>query len=306
MLPVRNVPTTVVTGFLGTGKTTLILDAFRHRPEGERWAVLVNEFGEVGIDGALYGDLAVKEIPGGCICCTAGVALRFGLVELLRTQRPDRLFIEPTGLANPASILDLLRQPGIRDAVDPRATVALVDPRHLDDPRFTEHDAWAAQVAIADVLVGTFASRTPDLDGRFATFAAELWPPKLQVVRSDGTFDPAWLELDPYPREVAPTHGHGAQGAGWVFPRDHVFDLEALTEALQDLLRPGPVAPDGLVRLKGIFRVAGRWLLFQGTSDRLEVAPVLWRRDSRVDLVGLSPFAAQAARDRIEQARTHP
>lgn len=306
MVPVRDVPTTIVTGFLGTGKTSLIRDAFRHRPEGERWAVLVNEFGEVGLDGAILGDLTVKEIPGGCICCTAGVALRIGLVELLRRQRPDRLFIEPTGLANPASILDLLRQPGIRDAVSPRATITTVDPRHLDDPRFTEHDAWGAQVALADVLVGTFASDTADLDERFAAFATDLWPPKLEVVRSDGAFLPHWLDLDPDPRTVEPSHGHGAEGAGWVFPRDHVWDPDALTEALQGLLQPSAAAPEGLVRLKGIFRVPGRRLLFQGTSERLRSTPILWRRDSRVDLISLGPMDREAVLERIASARSHP
>lgn len=294
-LPVANVPTTLVTGFLGTGKTTFILEAFRHRPEGERWAVLVNEFGEVGIDGALYGDLAVKEIPGGCICCTAGVALRFGLVELLRTQRPDRLFIEPTGLANPASILDLLRQPGLRDAVRPRATIGLVDPRHLADARYRDHDAWNAQVALADVLVGTFATdRTPHEHEQFQHFADALWPPKLEVRTSDGTFDADWLQLDPHPRTVE-THSHAdARGAGWVFPRDTVWELDGLLEVLQTLVRPNPLVPEGLVRVKGIFRTRNRWVLVQGTADRLTTAPVLWRRDSRVDLISLAPFDLEA------------
>ena len=76
---VDNVPTTLFTGFLGVGKTTAILSAFEHRPTEGRWAVLVNEFGEIGIDGAILSDrdgLAVAEVPGGCICCSAGLALR--------------------------------------------------------------------------------------------------------------------------------------------------------------------------------------------------------------------------------------
>lgn len=299
-LPVENVPTTVITGFLGTGKTTFLLDAFRHRPDGERWAVLVNEFGEVGIDGALYGDLAVKEIPGGCICCTAGVALKFGLVELLRTQRPDRLFIEPTGLANPASILDLMRQPGLRDAMTPRATIGLVDPRHLADARYRDHDAWNAQCALADVLVGTFTSdRTPVEHAQFAEFAAELWPPKLEIHTSDGRFDARWLELDPHPRTVEVHHHDDAHGAGWIFPRDVVWDLDVLMETLQALVRPNPLIPEGLVRLKGIFRTPGRRVLVQGTTDHLSTAPVLWRRDSRVDLISLAPFDTEAVHQRL-------
>jgi G3E family GTPase len=306
-LPVRNVPVTVVTGFLGVGKTSAILDAFRHRPPGASWAVIVNEFGKIGLDGALFtdGGVAVHEIPGGCICCTAGVALRFGLIEVLRERRPDRLFIEPTGLADPASILDLLRQPGIRDAVAPRATIGIVDPRHLTDPRYRDHDAWQAQTALADVLVGGFADRQdPADDAAFSSFVETIWPPPLVVARRAGTLDADWLELDPHPRQVRPGHHHARETTGgWVFPREVVFDAEALVDALQELIRPGPALPDGALRLKGIFRTPGRWLLAQGTPDRLTTAPVTWRRDSRVELVAPGPADWDAVRARLEAAR---
>lgn len=308
-MPAVSVPTTVVSGFLGTGKTTAILSAFRHRPEGERWAVLVNEFGEVGLDGAVMqaGGLAVKEIPGGCICCTAGVALRYGLVELLRTQEPDRVFIEPTGLADPAGVLDLLRQPGIRDHISPRATIGLVDPRHLGDPRYEEHEVWQSQLAMADVLVGTFAS---DCTSRqladFGERAEALWPPKLLVAVSDGELDPSWLDIDPYPREIHPTHGHHEHTAGWVFPRDQLFDAEALVENVQALMRPNPMVADGLLRLKGIFRTRGRWLLVQATPQTVKTSPVKWRRDSRVECIASTPIDREALLALLQQARSDP
>lgn len=301
-LEVSNVPTHVITGFLGTGKTTAILSAFRHRPDGERWAVLVNEFGEIGLDGVLLteGGLAVKEIPGGCICCTAGVALRFGLIELLRTQRPHRLFIEPTGLADPAGILDLLRQPGIRDAIAPRATIGLVDPRHLGDARYEEHDIWQAQLAMADVLVGTFASQRTSLElATFGERAEALWPSKLVIAVSDGETDPAWLEIDPYPRELAPLHHPTERTAGWVFPRDQVFDADALVDAVQALVRPNPAVPEGLLRLKGIFRTPGRWLLVQGTPQQVRTSPVRWRRDSRVECIAGGELDGPAVLERL-------
>ncbi|MEZ4322150.1 MAG: GTP-binding protein [Myxococcota bacterium] len=303
------IPVTVVTGFLGTGKTSAILSAFEHRPDGARWAVIVNEFGEVGLDGVILGEggVAVKEIPGGCICCTAGVALRFGLVEILRTQKPDRLFIEPTGLADPASILDLLRQPGIRDHVVPRATIGLMDPRHLADPRYTEHDVWNAQIALCDVLVGGFADvTTPAEDAAFEAFASALWPPKSLVARRSGTLDAAWLDLDPYPREIEHHHTHDAHepSSGWVYPRTTLFDPEALTEVLQSLLRPNPLVPAGLLRAKGIFRTKGRWLLFQGTPTTLSTSPVRWRRDSRVDLIAAGPADWEAVGAKLATATT--
>ena len=117
---IQAVPTTIVTGFLGVGKTTAILDLLARRPAGARWAVLVNEFGQVGLDGAILpseGGVVVREIAGGCVCCTAGPQLGVAINRLLREHRPDRLILEPTGLASPASILDLLRGPSYRTAV---------------------------------------------------------------------------------------------------------------------------------------------------------------------------------------------
>ena len=99
--------TNLITGFLGVGKTTAVRHLLAHRPEGERWAVLVNEFGEIGVDGALLDDtgVAVTEVPGGCVCCVSSQAFTVGLNRLIREQRPERILIEPTGLGHPAQII---------------------------------------------------------------------------------------------------------------------------------------------------------------------------------------------------------
>ena len=75
------IPTSLILGFLGVGKTTAILDLLKNKPENEVWAVLVNEFGEVGIDGAMLQTEGafIKEIPGGCMCCVAGLPMQIGL-----------------------------------------------------------------------------------------------------------------------------------------------------------------------------------------------------------------------------------
>ena len=102
--------TNLIIGFLGSGKTTSILHLLANKDPAEKWAVLVNEFGEVGIDGALLADSGamVKEIPGGCMCCVNGLPMQVGRNTLLRQGKPDRLLIEPTGLGHQKQILDLL------------------------------------------------------------------------------------------------------------------------------------------------------------------------------------------------------
>jgi G3E family GTPase len=129
--------TNLITGFLGSGKTTSILHLLANKDPAEKWAVLVNEFGEVGIDGALLADSGalIKEIPGGCMCCVNGLPMQVGLNTLLRQGKPDRLLIEPTGLGHPKQILDLLTAPVYEPWIDLRATLCLLDPRQLLDER---------------------------------------------------------------------------------------------------------------------------------------------------------------------------
>ena len=127
----KHIPTNIITGFLGVGKTTAILHLLEQKPKDENWAVLVNEFGKIGIDGQIIQNqgAAVKEIPGGCMCCAAGVNMKVGLNALVKEARPDRLLIEPTGIGHPQQILKILSEPPYNELLDMRACISLVDPR---------------------------------------------------------------------------------------------------------------------------------------------------------------------------------
>ncbi|GAB7530361.1 CobW family GTP-binding protein [Pseudomonas sp. 3A(2025)] len=111
----QNIPTHVIGGPLGAGKTSLIRHLLANKPAHERWAVLINEFGQIGLDAALLATdadgIALGEVAGGCLCCVNGVPFQIGLGRLLRKARPDRLLIEPSGLGHPVQLLAQLRQP---------------------------------------------------------------------------------------------------------------------------------------------------------------------------------------------------
>lgn len=153
--------TNLITGFLGSGKTTSILHLLANKDPAEKWAVLVNEFGEVGIDGALLADSGalLKEIPGGCMCCVNGLPMQVGLNTLLRQGKPDRLLIEPTGLGHPKQILDLLTAPVYEPWIDLRATLCILDPRLLLDEKSVANDNFRDQLAAADIIVANKADR---------------------------------------------------------------------------------------------------------------------------------------------------
>ena len=299
---IQAVPTTIVTGFLGVGKTTAILDLLARRPAGARWAVLVNEFGQVGLDGAILsseGGVVVREIAGGCVCCTAGPQLGVAINRLLREHRPDRLLIEPTGLASPASILDLLRGPSYRTAIALRAVITLVDAERFLRPDSVQDDVFLGQVEVADVLVANRADQSaPDLLDAFRAKAASLWPPKQVIATTEhGKLDPAWLDLDPTPRArfsaastvgLVSTVAHAGPDVaseGWVFAPDVVFPAADTRRFLNELMRPSDALPKGPLRLKAILHTDRGWWLVQGTEHELTITPSMHRRDSRLEVL---------------------
>lgn len=109
------IPTHVICGPLGAGKTSLIRSLLSQKPANERWAVLINEFGQIGLDAALLttdqAGVSLAEVAGGCLCCVNGVPFQVGLSRLLRKAKPDRLLIEPSGLGHPAELLAQLGAP---------------------------------------------------------------------------------------------------------------------------------------------------------------------------------------------------
>ncbi|WP_261817686.1 CobW family GTP-binding protein [Vibrio gallicus] len=168
----HKVPTNIITGFLGTGKTTAILNLLKNKPAGENWAVLVNEFGEIGIDGALMSEQGamIKEVPGGCMCCTAGVPMSVGINLLLR-QKPDRLLIEPTGLGHPKQVMATLTSKQYQPYIELRSTLTLTDARYFSNPKYTSNDNFQQQLAVADIII---ANKT-ELASTAQTAAMQAW-----------------------------------------------------------------------------------------------------------------------------------
>jgi G3E family GTPase len=154
------IPCNLITGFLGVGKTTCILSLLKQKPKHERWALLVNEFGEIGLDGKLLeqatdnnSGIFIREVPGGCMCCSSGTAMQVALNMLLMKARPQRLLIEPTGLGHPEQILKLLKNRHYQDVLSLQNTLTLVNPKHFGSARHINNEIFQQQLSVADVVV---------------------------------------------------------------------------------------------------------------------------------------------------------
>jgi G3E family GTPase len=154
------VPVVLLTGWLGAGKTTLLNHLLATGLGGRRVAVIVNDIGEIGVDGRLVqaGALTVAEIASGCICCSAGDEFDATLDRVYRELRPEAILVETTGVANPLALLTVLEDARFR--LDTVVTV-------VDAAEFARYHRYAVvvelQVAFADLIVFNKADlATPD------------------------------------------------------------------------------------------------------------------------------------------------
>ncbi len=320
--------TTLVTGFLGSGKTTTLLHLLAHKPADERWAVLVNEFGEIGIDGALLADTGafLKEIPGGCMCCVNGLPMQVGLNTLLQRVHPHRLLIEPTGLGHPKQILQLLASPFYESWLTLQATLCLLDARQLSDARYTTNKNFRDQLAAADIIIANKQDGYSRHDrAQLAAWARDNGGDRRIISATRGRISPTLLDsprrnLRSLPEEVhhhaphvektglaalslpnrtgwrrALNNGQGYESCGWIFDGETIFD----TVRLLEWARLAPVE-----RVKGVLRIAEGALMVNRQGDDLFIetrsAPP---PDSRIELINPAPVDWNTLQSSLLKAR---
>ena len=307
MIDLTKTPVTVITGFLGAGKTTLIRHLMQN-PQGKRLAVLVNEFGTMGVDGDILKSCAdencpaenIMELSNGCICCTVADDFIPTLEKLMAMPvKPDHILIETSGLALPKPLLKAFDWPAIRSRITVDGVIALADAEAVAAGRFAPDEAavdaqrkaddsldhetplsevFEDQIACADIVLLSKA----DLAGEAGLAAARSVieaeaPRKLPILPlTDGVIDPrvilglgAAAEDDLAAR---PSHHDGAD--------DHEHDdFDSVVIELAEITDPADLAEriarlareQNILRVKGHVAVAGKpmRLLVQAVGERV-------------------------------------
>ncbi len=311
----------LLAGFLGAGKTTLLKRIISWETDLSETVVLVNEFGDIGIDGALLKDSGsdVIELTSGCICCTLSADLKQALTRIWHRFKPRRILIETSGVADPKSIVPVLQEPGIRQYMALKKIITVLDA-----------DIWGAREAFGQLFYNQLEMAHLILLNKIDLLAAEKIPPFLKEIHEvipdcqvvptiHCGIDPEtlWSEAKPKMFELKPIQffttaslngkpdskghhhspeehdSHPAKSINFVtfsFRDSRIFDEVRFKNFIRNL-------PWELFRIKGIVRFADRLEMLNFVGGKSEWSTWEGEAETRLAFIGWRINKEETLRD---------
>jgi len=301
----RPIPLTVIGGFLGSGKTTLV-NHLLHDSGGLRIAVLVNDFGSINIDAQLIASTGANTIAltNGCVCCSIGDDLTDGLIRVIAsTPAPDWIIIEASGVSDPWRIAEValadraLMLEGVIVLIDGQAVMGYSADARLADT--SQRQLSAADLMVLNKIDLMSSEQVAAVHAWLADQAPRAWIHQTREARvpHDMLRGPRSAGTVGSPSVDPALHRHGDPFCTWTFQTEELLSAEKLRRLLQAM-------PDGIVRAKGIVRTdaapsRGTVFQFAGRSRYLKPADSWDGGASRIVFIGIKPAPAFGALRRL-------
>lgn len=274
------IPVSVITGFLGAGKTTFILRLLEQKPNEEYWAILINEFGNISIDTQNMEENSSKEnqvfeISGGCICCSSRHYFSENLQQITEIHKPDRIIIEPSGLGGVDSIKQSILQ---EKTLDLLPTICILDKQSFSNPRIRLNGIFLSQLTVCDILLISKSDlETESMSKKIFpdeitlhypgklfygfTSDSELFiPPVYQISKKKKHHTSPGFTLIENKKQKIEVHQ-----TTYFYNANKCFNLDRLQSAIS--------YEESIIRTKGFLNTINGWILLNTVGDSIEIQP---------------------------------
>jgi len=274
----KSIPVNIISGFLGSGKTTAILRLLEQKPSDERWAIVVNEFGKISIDGQTLQSKSVQgtvfDIFGGCICCSAKLYLKENLEKIISTKSFDRIIIEPSGLGGIEMVSEIV---AANHNLELMPVICMVDITAIENQKLRRSMIYQSQIRMSALI---FFSKCDLLESEakqteLVNLFHTLFPEK------NYCFISILLNVSMLNQSEFNTNSIN-QIKDFLIPAEHLSDNDYVehlinidkkqilnTLNLTEIIQKYP----GIVRAKGYIQTENGWMLFNYTLSSFSFEP---------------------------------
>lgn len=283
----------IVTGFLGSGKTSLILNYLNStKNKNQRTLLLINEMGKENFDEIKVSqknencNVSILSVPGGCICCSSKADFSRNLFEVALRDDVDRVIIEPSGLARVSDILELVESTKLKDIFTVHAVICVTHPQWP----IQANELWKQQILdqldSAQIVVSNFNDTVdPTYEIAFEEFLRTKSTPKQKFIKTSfGRLDPEILDALPNSEIAKPLLSHvstkGFKSTQMVWSKDKKVSFEILCKELMSMKTEFEI-----VRMKSYFHTDRGWFCFEMNQDTYFCEPTEYRIDQRIQTI---------------------